>query len=281
MQIVVGQAVRVTAIRQLARTTLLTLGTVPPLRPALRAGFSWRFRRATRTMRGFGGLYPDFAAARRDVPSCRANGFDDESTVGLLLDEADTVFSSDYAMMFWFAKFQDDLDLVFDWGGYLGRSYRIYRRLVGFDDRLRWVINDVPAVVRFGRSAAASMFGDAVSFTESFDALEQADLLLASGSFQVIEDPWQPLQQAARRPRHVLIDKIPAYDQPSAVTLHSVGTALVPYHLFNKESFVSRFRSMGYELIDTWLNHNVDCRIPFYEDHSIAAYSGFYFRFPH
>lgn len=229
-------------------------------------------------MRGFGGLYCDFAAARRAIPSDRKDGFNDESTAALLLDEADTVFSSDYAMLFWFTKLHLEVRLVFDWGGYLGRSYRIYRRLVGFGDELQWVINDVPAVVALGRSGKVNTGGGAVSFTESFDALEQADLLLASGSMQVIEDPFRPLQSARQLPRHVLIDKIPAYDQRDAVTLHSVGAALVPYQLFNKDHLIQRFADLNYELIDSWLNHNVDCWIPFQEDHGIPAYSGFYFR---
>jgi putative methyltransferase (TIGR04325 family) len=72
--------------------------------------------------------------------------------------------------------------------------------------------------------------------------------------------------------------KVPVYDQPSAVTLQNMGTSVCINHLFNRAEFLADVRALGYELIDAWSSSDCACRIPFHPDHSIGAYSGFYFK---
>jgi putative methyltransferase (TIGR04325 family) len=135
----------------------------------------------------------------------------------------------------------------------------------------------VPAVVAFGTQVAERESAPALRFTTSLDELAQADVLLASGALQFIDDPLTLLARARALPRHLIINKVPAYGLPPAVTLHNMGTALCPYHLFNGPQFITAFERLGFTLVDNWRSPNVGCEIPFHPEHSIAEYSGYYF----
>lgn len=95
-----------------------------------------------------------------------------------------------------------------------------------------------------------------------------------------MEDPFAVLRAASCLPRHIILNKVPAYDQPSAVTLHNImGTgAFCAYHLFNRAEFLSGFERLGCRLMDQWQSPDLGCHIPFFPEHSIPAYSGFYFQ---
>jgi putative methyltransferase (TIGR04325 family) len=86
------------------------------------------------------------------------------------------------------------------------------------------------------------------------------------------------LREAAALPKHLLLCKVPVYDRPTAVTLSNMGTAICLYRLFNRDEFVANVTSLGYRLVDEWRSFDAGhCRIPFYPEHAIDAYSGFYF----
>jgi putative methyltransferase (TIGR04325 family) len=264
-------------MRAILKVAAEELGRVPLLRHSLLLAHKRRFDRAKGYRRLFCGLYPDWATAMRDVPRDRPLGYDNEPSAGRLIDERCQVYPSDYPILFWLQKLLPELRAVFDWGGNVGMSYYGFRRYIDYPEALRWVINDVPAVVALGRKIAAEEGARSLVFTTGFEELAQADLLLAAGCLQLIEDPWTPLRTASQLPRHLLINKLPVFDHRSAVTLHNMGTAIMPYHLFNRVEFVASLEDLGYRLIDSWTNP-YGCRIPLHPSHSIAAYSGFYFR---
>jgi putative methyltransferase (TIGR04325 family) len=66
-------------------------------------------------------------------------------------------------------------------------------------------------------------------------------------------------------------------DLASVVTLHNMGSAMCPYHLFNRAEFLAGFQSLGYRVSDEWTNPDLGARIPLHREHSVAAFSGFYF----
>jgi hypothetical protein len=66
-------------------------------------------------------------------------------------------------------------------------------------------------------------------------------------------------------------------DQPNAVTLPSIGVSFVPYHIFNRGSFVAAFNNLGHHLIDEWRVPELGCWIPDHPSHSLDSCSGFYF----
>jgi len=59
---------------------------------------------------------------------------------------------------------------------------------------------------------------------------------------------------------------------------NNIGTSYCVYILRNKEEFVNDIVNVGYELIDSWVNEEKRCEIPFYPNHSVDGYHGFMFK---
>ncbi len=253
-------------------------GSVPLLRSILRAAYARRFDGASGQIRMFRGVYPDFQAAARSIPATRLTGYDNEPSALRLEDERLRITSSDYPIMFWLSQLLPRCKLLFDWGGNVGISYFGFRRYLSYAADFTWLVNDVAAVVARGEVIAARESAPHLRFTTSLESLAQADVLLAGGSLHFIEHPFSILGGASALPSHILVNKVPVYDRASAVTVQNIGSALCPNHLFNRSDFVRGFADLGYELADQWRIADVSCHIPFFSSHSIAAYSGFYFR---
>ena len=264
-------------MKAIARALTDDLGRLPLLREALSLAYGFYYSRASGYRRLFKGVYPDFAGATRAVPHGGTVGYDNKASAWRLVHERHMIFPHDYPVMFWLSRLLGETTSIFDWGGNVGISYLAYRTYLRYPDGLTWIVNDVPAVVAVGRKLAAAEDAPNLLFTTDFDALETADILLAAGSLQFIDDPYAPLRAASMRPRHVLLNKVPVYDKPSAATLQNMGTAFVPNHLFNRAEIIGNFKSLGYGLADAWSNPGLGCYIPFNPTHSIKAYSGFYF----
>ncbi|HTV72439.1 MAG TPA: methyltransferase, TIGR04325 family [Candidatus Acidoferrales bacterium] len=240
------------------------------------------YRRHFESARGkhvrlFHGVYPTFAAAANAIPPGGLAGYDNEPSATRVLDEWLDVYASDYPVMFWLEKLLREARFVFDWGGNVGLKYFAFRRYLDYPAALTWLVAEVPAIAELGAQIARRESAEALRFTTELDELPRADILLAAGALHFIEEPFERLRAAPQLPRHLLLNKVPAYAMPSAVTLHNMGTAFCPYHLFNRDELVHVIESLGYELVDEWRSPDLGCEIPFSPDHSIGAYSGFYF----
>ena len=181
-------------------------------------------------------------------------------------------------MLFWLARILKPHAVIFDWGGNIGISYYAFSHHLSYPNGLKWVINDVPAVLDAGRRIADQERASGLSFTTSFDQLAGADILLSAGALQFIENPFEILRLAIGLPRHMLLNKIPVYNKPHMVTIQNMGTSFCPYHLFNRDQIIRDVEALGYEMVDSWQNPALGCFIPFYPEYSIDAFSGFYFR---
>jgi len=228
-------------------------------------------------VRLFRGIYPDFPAAARELPAGRAIGYDNAASAYRVIDEWLVISEYDYPIMFWLSKLLPECELLFDWGGNVGLKYFAYRKYLSYPESMRWCVSDVPAVVAAGKQVAERESAAQLQFTTTLDEMTQADILLAAGSLHFIEDPFAALAELSALPRHLLLCKVPAHNQASAVTLHNMGTSVCPYHLFNRAEFVHKIEQLGYRLVDEWTSAECFCTIPFYPEHSIRAYSGFYF----
>ncbi len=266
-----------TSSRRLARGLVREAGRVPLLRTVVSGAYDRYFNGAEGRVRLFNGVFSDFASAERAVPAGKHSGYDNEPSAQRVLDEWLYITPSDYPTMFWLSKILGECSLLFDWGGNVGLTYFAYRRYLSYPAGLVWCVNDVPAVVALGKQVAERESAPALRFTTAFDELAGADVLLAAGSFQFIEDPFEPLRRAPALPLDALVTKVPVCDRPAAVTLHNMGTAFCPYHLFNRDAFVGEFASLGYRLADEWPIPGLGCQIPLSPERSIEAYSGFYF----
>ncbi|MGH9643444.1 MAG: methyltransferase, TIGR04325 family [Terriglobales bacterium] len=250
---------------------------LPPVRSILKRRYKNRFDRAAGTLRLFHGIYPDFASALRDVPAGRLEGHDNAPSVLRLADGRLRIYPFDYPVMFWLQKLLPDCRLLFDLGGGVGISYFGYRKYLQCPPAMTWLVGELPAAVAHGEQIAHQEGAESLRFTTSLEELEHADILLASGTVQLIEKPFEMLRSVRRLPPHLLINKAPLYNRPAAVTLHNTGAALCASHLFNRAQFVSECQALGYELVDEWANLGLAAHVPYFPQHAIPAYTGFYF----
>ncbi|PNG26422.1 methyltransferase, TIGR04325 family [Methylocella silvestris] len=236
------------------------------------------FAAVSGNLRLFRGVYPDFASAADSAPHTKPLGYDNEASALLLADDRHHVWASDYPVMFWLNKLIGDHSIIFDCGGNVGISFFAYQSYLSYPPDARWVVYEVPAVAAAGRAIAASSGAKQLSFVTDYKDVPNADIFLAAGVLQYLEDPFRPFREATRLPPHIIINKTPIFDRPSAVTLQGTGAAFCPYHLFNRTEFLQQFHDLGYVVVNEWENPNVGCRIRGYSYYNIPSFSGFYLK---
>ena len=253
---------------------------LPPLRRWHRFAYEEHFFRAAMWERLFHGVYRTFEEAEADIPRGVAVGFDNQEAARFMGHKG-SIFASDYPILFWLEKLLPTNPKVFDFGGYLGISFYSYQKVMSYPSDLCWTIFDVPAVVTAGRDLAAKNGESQLTFTEEFADAGRADILLAAGSIHFCKEAFsERLESLDHKPRHLLINKLPAIDEDPFVTLHNMGPSLCAYRILNRSSFVQSILDCGYELIDSWSNPDLGCYIPFHPEKTVRAYSGMYFRRP-
>lgn len=245
----------------------------------LRAAYESHFEAAAGHQRMFRGLYPDFATAAAKAPPGKQVGYNGDATADRHAHERHFIFPSDYAVLYWLGRLIPDARLLFDLGGDVGSRYLAFRKYLTYPSNFTWLVNDIPAVVGLGRTIAQDETAPHLQFTTDYSRLVEADILLASGVLQVLEDWNGFLQRATSLPRHVLINRTPVGDQPEAATLCAIGVSFNPYHIFNRRLFIAAFVDLGYRLVDEWRTPENACRIPDHAPYSLDAFSGFYFVF--
>jgi putative methyltransferase (TIGR04325 family) len=243
----------------------------------LRVAYESYFEAAAGHQRMFRGLYANFAAAAADAPPGKQVGFDGDATTTRSAHTRHFIFPSDYAVLFWLSHIIDDAELLFDLGGNVGSRYLAFRKHLTYPDNFTWLVNDIPSVVELGRTIAQEEAAPHLQFTTEYTRLGEADILFVSGVLQLLEDWNGFLHRTPNLPRHLLINRTPVGEQPEAVTLHSIGVSFVPYHIFNRRSFVAEFTNLGYRQVDDWRTPELGCWIPEHASYSLDSYSGFYF----
>ncbi|WP_413988226.1 methyltransferase, TIGR04325 family [Labrys okinawensis] len=245
--------------------------------PVLNGLYDRYFASASGDVRLFRGIYSDFVTARASAPATKPIGYDNEASALRLEHERHKASPTDYPVMFWLQKLIRDDSVVFDYGGNVGTCFYNFQRYLAYPPRMRWIVCDVPAVAAAGAAIARDEGATQLSFTTDFEGLEETDIFLASGVLQYIEDPVRSLREAAKRPRHVLVNRTSVRESETVVTLQSIGTSFCPYYLFNRKEFLSKFTDLGYRLVDEWKNPGLGCRIPAHSKYNLDQYSGFYF----
>ena len=228
----------------------------------------------------FCGVYDSFEEARLAAPKGKGVGYDQPAMAAMYRDRMDRVYPADYPVLFWLSRCLPGARTLFDFGGHVAIQYYSYRRYLDYPIGMRWVVCDVPEVLKAGRRIAKEQGRFDIDFTERFEEANAADVLLAAGSLQYLDAPFFPhaLSSLAARPRHVLVNKLPVHESRQFVTLQDTGAAYHPYTVFERGRFVSAIRGLGYDLVDQWENAELSCRVPFFPEHDVPAYSGFYFR---
>ena len=262
---------------RLAPKLMVEAARVPVLGSMLQRREWRRFCAASGQVRLFHGVYPDFNSAAAAVPRGRAVGCDNQVSVQRLADERFRILPLDYPVLFWLERLLPGCRLLFDFGGHVGISYFAFRQHLRYGPELTWLVCDLPAVTAAGIELARQERASHLQFTTGLEALSRADVFIALGSLHFVESPFQMFEDAAHLPEHILLNKVPVGNVKPAVTLHNMGSAFCPYHLFNREEFEGTFRRLGYDLIDRWANPDLGAHIPLHRLESIEAYSGYYF----
>jgi putative methyltransferase (TIGR04325 family) len=260
---------------------------LPLVGQVLAADYARSFAR--RPPNRFRGVYASFAEAEASIPPGERVGYDHVELAGLYRHRMEKACQSDYAVLFWMRQIlQAKPDsFVFDFGGHVGVSYHGWYRYLDYKPGLRWLVEDVPAIVKVGAELAAEMAADkqhgrpspGLEFTSDVLDAKGCDVFFAAGSLQYVDEDVAAMlvRIGGRLPPHLILNKMPVYDGESFVTVQSTGRAFHAYRIYNRAELVGSIERLGYKLVDDWANREQHCEIPFTRGKDIDAYSGFYF----
>ena len=216
--------------------------------------------------------------ARASAPTTKGLGYDQPGPASMYRNRMESVFHTDYPVLFWLKSLIRPNIRIFDLGGHVGVSFYAYEKYIDYPDGLIWHVCDVPAVTASGMLMAKSKLEDRLLFTNEYGHMDGSNILLASGSLQYIEqDLSEMLTGLHAAPEHLLINLLPAHKDRACTTLQNIGTAFCAYRTFKTDTFIRSICKAGYELKDQWENPDKACDIPFHEEYSVKPYSGFYF----
>ena len=252
------------------------LEEVPFVRQFLERLYKWRFARSW--VGSCFGVFPNFAEADRAAPKNKPLGFNCPEYALEFENRITQIFSFDYPMLFWLTPLLKDGLRIFDFGGHVGMHFYSYAQYMTYPPRLSWLVCDLPEITKRGEELARQQNTAGLSFTNRFEDAEDADILIAAGVLQYIESPSlaELLSQLERKPRHLLINKLPLYGGEQFVTLQNGGAAFHPQYIFNRQQFIESLVAIGYSVKDMW---NVDThsgRIPFHPGRSFRCHTGLY-----
>ena len=249
---------------------------IPVVGQVLERDYARAFAKGPRNQ--FRGVYATFAEAEASCPPDARVGYDHEELAGLYRLRMEKANQSDYAVLFWLKGLLDARSFVFDLGGHVGVAYHAWRNYLHYPQGMRWLVEDVPAIVKVGAELARERPSDGLEFTSTVADARGCTIFLAAGSLQYIDDSLPAmLQRIDWFPKHLIVNKQPVYDGETFVTVQSTGRAFHAYRIDNRAEFVGSITKLGYRLVDDWSNREQHCEIPFTRGRDIDAYSGFYF----
>jgi putative methyltransferase (TIGR04325 family) len=256
---------------------------------------TWRIRRAAKLLRldelydaigtlrsPFRGVYDSWEEAKRAIPGGRKIGYDHPDAASMYLDFLDKIRLSDYAALFWMKSAIVESTCVFDLGGNVGLECYAFEKYLRYPGNLRWIVCDVPEVTRLGRKLAQERNMTRLTFTDDYRLADGSDILLTAGTLQCMEtDLSEILSQLSRKPRHLVVNRVPLFDGKAFCTVRDLLPVMLVYRVFNRVEFIESIQANGYKLIDAWEIVEPACGafvIPFHADKTIRNYSGLYFR---
>jgi putative methyltransferase (TIGR04325 family) len=236
----------------------------------------------------FWGVYQTFQEAIQTAPKTKNVGYNNPDLAHeyqqMLLEEnwensGRVIAQHDYPILFWLNSIfeQYEIHSIFDFGGNVGVHFYSYKKYLKYPSQLKWKVCEVPEIAAVGAEIAVQQKINNLYFTSDFKDVDGQDIFIGSGSIQYIESLFQILS-VSRKPRHLLINRLPLYNGSKFVTLQNGGQVFYPQYVFNKNSFIQELENIEYELIDIWENPGDSCIIPFHLDKAVNHYSGLYFR---
>lgn len=225
------------------------------------------------------GIFETFEQAMTVIPKNRKVGYDHSD----LAKEYKTslskeVGSYDYPMLFWLKDLLKEACTIFDFGGNIGTHFYSYKRYLNYPQNLRWIVCDLPEIIKAGEDLAKQENSTDLSFTTSFEEADKIDIFMASGSLQYIEPVSISLSRLHDKPKHLLINRLPLCNGETFVTLQNGGLVFYPLYVYNRDEFVDSICKIGYEMVDSWKDRSEPCAVPFHPEFNSLTFNGLYFK---
>ena len=231
-----------------------------------------------RALRGepvrFRGAFASYDEALANVRSGRLAGYDHDSVAPVSQAFMQERAPWDYPILYWLQRLAPEIACLVDAGGHIGVKYRAFAPYLDLD-RLRWVVYDLPALVRAGRAQQRPQ-DRTLSFVDRLEEAPPADALLASGLLPYLREPFEELVGRMHgKPRHILLNKVVTRDGPTVVTLENFGVAEVPYQIRNLREVPAALEGLGYEIVDEWTIEQLAHRIQTHPELGRCTYRGY------
>jgi putative methyltransferase (TIGR04325 family) len=229
---------------------------------------------------GYNRVFPSLGAARAVVSRYALPGADSVEDARLLQGNMATTRPSDYPVLLHLARLPLGRLRLFDLGGTMGNLFYLYDRYLDFPAGLRWTVHDLPRNRERGREVARLRGESRLDFADDPHAASGYDVLLVSGALHYFDFTLaEYLAALPRRPRHVLVNRTPLVEAPTAATVQYVpGVVMVACRLLNRNELVTSLERLGYRLIDSWRVPELSIKLPFDPEYWVREYSGAYFR---
>lgn len=277
-----GAAVRRARLLQVGKTSALMrrLTRLRPLASLVGRLGKWPLTRpAVDLVAGYNRVFPDLAAALKVVDRYGRPGHGSAENAHALQDFMSATRPSDYPVLFHLSRLPLEGLRVFDLGGTTGDLFYLYGRYIGFPETLRWTVHDLSPQMERGRELARQRSESRLQFSDDVDGASGHDVLLVSGSLHYFDftlaDYLAGLDQP---PRHVIINRTPLVDAPTAATVQYTHGVMVACTLFNRAELVAGMQQRGYRLADSWRVLEFSIGLPYDPDYWVREYSGAYFR---
>lgn len=186
----------------------------------------------------------------------------------------------DYQPLFWIAEsFHEGMRVVADIGGSVGIKFYAFSKYTRFPESVLWRVIDVPAAVPLGRELARKNNAEErLLFSDRLSDADGCDVMLCLGSLQFLPQTLaQLVGSLEQRPAQIVVNTTPIHETRSFFTLHSMGTAICPYRVSNRNAFLEDMAKLGYRVRHSWLNPNKDMTLPFHDGFDVQHFSGFCF----
>jgi putative methyltransferase (TIGR04325 family) len=232
-----------------------------------------------RPMNGYCGIFDSFEQARKSIPPNKKAGYDNPEMGKAQSSSMGKLNHEDYPVLFWLQGGPPEIRTLFDLGGHFGELFYAYRKYLKFPKDFTWRIFDVPTILSEGKRVAGELDATGLQFTANPEDADGADVLLASGSLQYMPEDFLPstLGLLQKKPRHVIVHRMPLHDEKSFITVQATGPVFCPYTIAHRQTLVDRMAAHGYKVIDSWSLKRA-LVIPFHPDYRLDTYSGIYFR---
>lgn len=227
----------------------------------------------------FTGAFPSYTSALAAAVRTGLAGYDHDEVAEVAFEKMCEVAPWDYPVLFWLRRLSGEVAFIVDAGGHMGTKYRAFRDLLPITDDLRWIVYDLPAIVRAGRLRAERDGLKNLHFVERLEDAGAVDLFLGSGLLQYLDVPFPELiGRMPWPPRHLLLNKVALRKGRTVVTLERIGRAKVPYQIRNEEAFLREVAGLGYKLVDRWSIPSLSHVIETHPQLGASESAGFYFR---